>query len=372
MPYGAKCISLPARPSEPNDWRFFGNRDYVISLSRCHWVRLWVIWSDIDLTAPPTDVYGQWSRYHSHPHFLALDEQIADANANGVAVLLSMSQYSPTWANGATGPQSGTGKDARTRFPSNVDLGSPWERFLSYCYNRYRAHFDGGVWHGWQNSTGPNSSQPYGNPRSAWISGLGIVNEPNFENWQDYMPGCTAAKMMQTVDTAISYWNGVAPSPACALFAPDTSDTPYESRGGVQSATDYLTCTNQVLDQLANWRPVNYWVWSHHNYQDVKNGNDNRLNAVRQALIDKNWRGGGDRYVYVTESGWSMGGSYANETTQKEKVVTHWNRTRNADFRMGTQHLIRNDTARTNIVVHTTDRKLPLWTSFQNLQPRRP
>jgi hypothetical protein len=156
------------------------------------------------------------------------------------------------------------------------------------------------------------------------------------------------------------------------LFAPDTSDTPYESRGGVQSATDYLTCTNQVLDQLANWRPVNYWVWSHHNYQDVKNGNDNRLNAVRQALIDKNWRGGGDRYVYVTESGWSMGGSYANETTQKEKVVTHWNRTRNADFRMGTQHLIRNDTARTNIVVHTTDRKLPLWTSFQNLQPRRP
>jgi hypothetical protein len=45
MPYATKCISLPFRPGDHNDWRLYGNRDYIITLSRCHWVRLWVIWS---------------------------------------------------------------------------------------------------------------------------------------------------------------------------------------------------------------------------------------------------------------------------------------------------------------------------------------
>jgi hypothetical protein len=374
MTYPQKCVSLPARPGEPNDWLAFGNRDYAITTARCHWVRLWVIWSDIEPTPLPTDTATKYAAYNSKSFFSYLDQQIADANANGVAVLLSMSQYFPTWSNGATGPEPGTNKDPRTRFPSDLTTSSPWAAFLAYLYNRYRAHnYAGSGWGGIYNASGPNPANWHGNPLRAWISGLGIVNEPNFEAWQEYDPGCVAAQMMQTMDSMVSYWNSTAPAPtaACALFAPDIADhlQDYASDGTLK-VTDYAHAVQATLEELQNWRPANYWVWSHHVYQDVKNGNNDRANQVRSLLYDYNWRGGGDRFIYCTEGGWRMG-SYADATTQRDKFVNHWNLSRDADFRMGTQHLIRDTHPSTAMVDHATGTTYPLWGAFANLLPRR-
>lgn len=377
MSFPLKCISLPSHlNADPNDWRFNGNRDYVISQARCHWVRLWLIWSDIEPKQISTDVGTTYQQlYNTSPYFLALDDIIADANANGVGVLLSMSQYFPTWANGATGPEPGTGKDPRQRLPSDVSTSSPWAAFLAYVYNRYRAHSDDGgwTWRGIYNPTGPNPSNWHGNPRSAWISGLGIVNEPNLEAWQDNYPFCVTAQMMQTMDTMVSYWNSTAPAPssACALFAPDITDhLDQTAADGTPKVTDYLSMTQSILSILQNWRPANYWLWTHHNYQDIKNGNNDRANKVRQALYDNNWRGGGDRFIYITEGGWNMS-TYADGTTQRNKVINYWNLSRNADFRMGTQHLIRDTHPSWAMVDHASGTQYPLWSAFANLLPRR-
>lgn len=378
MSFIAKNISLQAWPGDPNDWNLYGNRDYVISQARCGWVRLWLTWTAVEGNAQySTDATGvSYPYYNTLDYFKVLDGWIADANANGVAVLLSMSQYFPNWSNGTTPGQQepGTGKDGQLRFPTDLSTSSPWAAFLAYAYNRYRAHSDDGgySWHGLYNDSGPNPANWYGNPRAAWISGLSIVNEPNLEAWQDDNPGCVAAQMIQTMDAAVAFWNAYAPAPsgACALFAPDIADHTTVYNGSTLRVSDYLDTTKVVLQVLANWRPYNYWVWSHHTYQDIANGTNDRANQVRQALYDNNWRGGGDRNVYFTEGGWHMG-SYADATTQRDKFVNWWNLSRNADFRMGTQHQIRDTSPGWAMVDHASNYQFPLWYDFANLQPRR-
>lgn len=386
MGYAIKCVSLPARYgiTSDNDFRQPFIRDYAVSVARVPWIRVWIAWSDVD--GPNTVFPGagasdghwaQWATYHTNPQFLALDALIADARSNGISVMLSISQYFPApAANGATGPEPGTNKEASRRLPSSVALGSPWERFVTYCYNRYRSRYDLASPSGFYNATGPNPSNPFGNPYSTRINALSIVNEPNFEAWQDQHAGCAAALMMQSMEAALYYWQSFAPSYGQAIFAPDFSDTEtlYTS-GGVLRAMGYTEATNELLSILGNWQPRVYFAWSHHNYADIDNQTDYRLNAVHDILVNRNWRGGGDRYIYVTEGGYSLSKPGATTTIQRDKFVNHWNRARSSDYRMGTQHMVRNSFANvlgTGMTDPTGATHYPLYDGFAALEPRRP
>jgi hypothetical protein len=380
MGYPLKAVSLPARVTIGDVTNAYTDslvQNYVNNVARCHWVRIWMFWNDIEPSPAPADLWQQWSRYHdgsipaAHDFFLYyLDPVIATCNSLGIGVLLSMSHYSPTWANGASAPQVDTGKSAWSRFPSTLEVGSPWERFLSYVYNRYRINFNS--WTGYYNPTGPNSSNYFGNPSSAWISGLGIVNEPNYQHWQDYDPGCTAAKMMQTMENAIVFWNQFAPTTACAVFAPDMSDTADRWSGGTRYATDYLSATNAALTMLANWRPRVYFVWSHHNYEDVGYQNQSRANNVRNALYSMNWRGGGDRNVWLTEGAGSAGSfSSVDQYVQHAQLNANWNLPHLPEFQMFTQHLVRNKPGTTTGLTDYSGNPLVAYNTFAGFTPMR-
>jgi hypothetical protein len=385
MGYPLKAASLPARVLVGDIYNDYLNnalvQNYVTNTARCHWIRVWLTWSDIDPTPVPSDLYQQWSRYHDGTspgtgYFVQyLDTLVATCNRLGIGVLLSMNHYSAPWANGASAPEPGTGKSAFARFPAHIDLGSPWERFLSYVYNRYRINFNTGT--GYYNPSGPNSSNFFGNPQQAWIAGLGIVNEPNYEHWQDFNAGCTAATMMQTMESAVFFWNQYAATTACALFAPDLSDTPDVFRNSVRYATDYLDTTNAILNMLSNWRPRVYFVWSHHNYTDIREQVQTRANNVRNALYNLNWRGGGDRNVYITEGAASAGTfSSADQNAQVVNLNKNWNDPHFPELQMFTQHSIRNKPlpggGHESIgFTDTNDNPLAEFGPFAALTPRR-
>lgn len=317
----------------------YGNSAYVQN-SGCKWVKLWISWWDLQQNYQPPDQPSSWNQLNNQTNAYGqimirqLDAQIRTANQQGIAVILTVNHGYPTWSNGSNNqgdPNSGKGPERK--FPTNLANDSPLGWFMSYLYARYRPQAP--------------SSTPPGNPDGAYVNAIEPCNEPNSLGWPQSDAVCTAASMMEIAETYSTYWNlnGIP----CVL-GPATSDV--DGSNSVQ--TDYLTFTDNMLDSLSQWRPRVYVGWSHHNYRDINkdvNGGQasvTRLNNVWNSLNSKNWRGGGDRYIFVTEGGYNVNQAGGTDDKQNQYVRDAFNL--GAIFPaiyMFTQHIIYNEASNT-------------------------
>lgn len=136
-------------------------------------------------------------------------------------------------------------------------------------------------------------------------------------------------------------WGGQRILGPAALDSPD----PPSSKPDVY--TDWRTFTEGVLDELASFRPRVPVGWSAHNYKDVKYdavAETSRAKQTVDLLYAKNWRGGGDRSLWLTEGGLNMGSSWADDATrqrQAEKITANYDEMLKVpDVVLWTQHVI--------------------------------
>jgi hypothetical protein len=159
----------------------------------------------------------------------------------------------------------------------------------------------------------------------------------------DDVVGATAA-MVRSAE-ALSYRYGQQ-----AILAPATSDVPDPGGEVAGVSMDWKTFESALLDELASFRPRVPVYWSHHNYNDVKNEDPAATSRARQTvdlLYAKNWKGGGDRDVWLTEGGYDLGGDWADPAArqaQAAKIQWSFGQMRTIpEIYMWTQHAI-NDT----------------------------
>jgi hypothetical protein len=307
-----------------NDYRNWENRRYIRDEARCDWVKLWVHWDKVQPNPAPSDLYANWAAIGAWPHWWRLDAQIAQANADGRRVSLQIDCRSPTWATGTSSFEKDTNKDPRFHVIADPQVGGPWERFFSFCYNRYR----------------PGAGQ---NPAGAYIDAIEPINEPNQLMWPQENLHCSISTMMQTVENVVAFWG-----PHAMVLMPNVADMPNKTTGSVRDWTDYLTFTNGVLDLLRNWRPRMYVGWSLHNYRDIRYGPEAhgttakyRARWVMDSLSAYNWKGSTtDRAVWISEGGYELRSDTAAEKqAQADRIGIVWNDMRaTGQVAMGSQH----------------------------------
>jgi hypothetical protein len=288
-----KCISLAGAittldPS-PNDYRLFGNREYVRDLSGTRWVKLYVSWFHLQEELQPASRAESWGHLETAPagkSFLrVLDRQIRAVNDDarrapgGMGVLLTVYQSFPTWAGAARDTDPGRdGRDLATKLPNDLTTEGPWAWFLEHLIVRYRRG-------------GPR------NPDGAYVDALEICNEPNLLFWPQQELELRLAAMIRTA-TALAERHG-----GPHIVAPGTSD----SDSG--RATDWRSFTDRLLGELARGpRPSAQFAWSHHNYLDVRDELSAEETRVREVieLLDRAGWPGGDRRLWLTEAGVNM------------------------------------------------------------------
>ena len=382
--------------NHPNHYLRHGNREYVRDEAHSDWLRIWVSWYDVqEQFKPPTSYQQHCDQLNSRQDYWGrVDEVIRAANDDHIYVLVTMLHYYPGWAVPANAPQPGTGMDRRRHFP-DIEIGGLWDNFISYVYNRYRFRQPDTPPNnnGFYNSKGPGSTASadngwMGNPRRAYMSAFEIVNEPNWTHWPQQATNgdmndvyCCTTKMIQTAENAVNFWNGIAGGYGPALLAPALADTPInreDPTSGVRTATNYYDVVSGVLNNLANWRPRVYVAWSHHNYGDwTERGNNGtgypRVARVRDLLYERNWRGGGDRNVYVTEGGYRMGSPYspgewpAQDTAMNRVLWDFLNIPEAAMLTNFTRHTVNGSTFNTGVRHFDSATTFPASTTFANI-----
>jgi hypothetical protein len=310
-----KCISLGGPGSlredgHPDDYRLWGNREYIRDTSGTRWVKLWVSWYDLqqEIGFPPASRADSWRHLNGAPGgqgwLRRLDRQVRAANEDRLGVILSIYHAYPTWASGATGPDPvDPGKPAEQKFPLDVSPDGPWAWFIAYLIARYRKGSP-------PNPLGPQGvltelavgRDPFfGNPYGAAIDVLEICNEPNFLGWPQEGVVEVTGQMIRSA-TQLSASLGGTP-----ILAPATSDFPdatsRNSRG--VTATVWSDFTLGVLGSLAGYQPTVPLRWSHHNYRDVRLGTERALDVLAM-LRGAAWRSD-VAPLWLTEGGLNLG-----------------------------------------------------------------
>ena len=314
-----KCISLggyaplTVPDGHPNDYRLHGNREYIRDLSGTRWVKLWLSWAHLQQELAPASRAESWQQLNSAPAGEAalrrLDRQLRAVNEDaarvgGMGAIVTIYQEYPTWASGARSDDPArAGKPLNARVPSEVGPESPWAWFVEHLIARYRR---GAA----PNPLGPLAGPPggaaalLGNPDGAHIDALEVCNEPNFLLWPQAGIADAAAAMIETASALAAVPGGPM------ILGPATSDFPDHPHE-TEAATDWLTFSERVLARLERFRPGDSAAvgWSHHNYLDVSDEVSGPLSRARRAadlLHRRNWRGGGDRRLWLTEGGFDM------------------------------------------------------------------
>lgn len=305
--------------AHPNDYRAWGNRQYFKD-SGTTWVKLWVSWYDLQQAYRPASLADSWSQLNTAPGgqrwLRRLDGQIRAANADGVGVIVTVYQAFPTWASGATGPDPLSSKGPERKLPANLSASGPWGWFIGYLSARYSGRYNATGPH--KPSSGESPAAWFGNPDRARMDALEIVNEPNTLYWpMDDIVGATAT-MIRTAEQ-LSYQYGRQ-----AILAPATSDSPDPGAARAGVSTDWKTFTSDLLDRLASFRPRVPVYWSQHNYRDVKYEDPAATSRAKQTidlLYAKNWKGGGDRNLWLTEGGYNLGSSSADPAAREAQAA---------------------------------------------------
>jgi hypothetical protein len=262
------------RPGSAQDLRYASNGRYFADTGT-PWIRMWADWPSLQ----PQAAYGPADpRSPGYSRLLALDAQIALANARGLKVMLMPYRF-PHWVNGgreraaAVAPRSR--KAPEYLLPASDPYGpsSAWAGFFGFLYDRY--HLGGG---------GPA------------VHAVELVNEPNLQLWPQRRIAAEVAQLLATAQ-AISARHGHS----TLLLAPSISDSDA-------SATRYDEFVPALLAACAQigYRPHAQQAWSHHNYTDVERRlTDTRTQAIRGLLAGR-WGGLSDAAgptVFVTEGG---------------------------------------------------------------------
>lgn len=255
-----RCVTLGAdgviNPGSSQDYR--NCRAFLLDTGT-RWVRLWADWPSLQPEADraPDAGSGAW-------RVRELDRQIAQANADGVKLILTSYRF-PTWANGALGGV----KDPLLKLPPDLTPASPWANWIGFFVKRYG--------------------------RS--IAALEVVNEPNEQVWPLTGVHKAVAQMFQTAQ-AITTANGSTP----LLLGPATSDTR-------QAGIPYDTFTKNLLDELdrIGFLPGRNFAWSHHNYTDVEQDEAHGVKTTRELLTNR-WAGwphadASDPVILIPEGG---------------------------------------------------------------------
>jgi hypothetical protein len=127
-----KCLSMGGagvlrQDDHPQDYRLWGNREYLRDDSATHWVKLWVSWYELQESFKPSSQTSSWKQLNSAPngqnYMRRLDRQVKAANEDNAGVIICLQQAFPTWSSGATGidPNSsrrtGPGRGSSPTFP---------------------------------------------------------------------------------------------------------------------------------------------------------------------------------------------------------------------------------------------------------------
>lgn len=250
-----------------------GVRPYLLGGPRpVDLVGLWISWGAAQPAAPDPFTRAQAFRDLGDPtgpsaaRLAALDAQIAQANADGRRVLLTLYQSFPSWTAPAGTPEPGQGglpDDARV--PADLGPDGPWAWLVGYLCARY-ADRDG------ERTPGPGrDGASAGNPLGARVDWLAPMNEPNLTWWPQRAPrfpdGTIASAVAQLARTAAEV--AAAQPGAPGLLLPGTSDvvSPASPHG-----TPWDAFSAELLAALRGWRPAVPVAWAHHNYADVKHG----------------------------------------------------------------------------------------------------
>src|SRR5437764_6432576 len=304
----AKCISLGG-PNLTSYWycpqtyyKHGWNRDFIHN-SGTPIVKIWVSMNELLGNYPPSGwnppnsqqgMYNQLQLVPVANNTLALhhlDDVIRQANADHVAVILTVANDYPTWATGTTSNEKGTNKPPTQHVPTDVTGSGYYAQFLGCLCRRYQPR--GGA-----------------NPE---ISALEALNEPNWYAWpQDPSQSNNAtsfsAQAMKDAEEAAYFWwvnsGGYGPPknwPPITILGPATNDYGQSVTNGVLSRTAYDTFTNGVAAALASWLPRVKVGWSHHNYAAVDSpSNPLRARNVLHTPVTQawgHWPGGNHRVV---------------------------------------------------------------------------
>ena len=347
-----KCISLGGPGSlrqdgHPDDYRLWGNREYIRDASGTRWVKLWVSWYDVqqELGFPPVGRENSWRHLNGAPGGLGwlrrLDGQVRAINDDRLGVLLCIDHTYPTWSSGAAGSDpADPRKPAAQKLPLDVSPDGPWAWFVSHLLARYRKGAR-------PNPIGPTGGlleishgyDPlFGNPYGASIDALEICNEPNYLGWPQEGAVETTAQMIRSATQLSAVWGGTP------ILAPATSDFPdatTTSAGGV-SATVWSDFTLGVLSALSGYRSPVPLRWSHHNYRDVRLGTA-RAEAVLAMLDGAGWTSD-VAPLWLTEGGLNLGVRAADPAArrnQAQAIEQSFRRTMELpDVYLWTQHTI--------------------------------
>jgi hypothetical protein len=320
-----KCISLGGPGSlrfddHPDDYRLWGNREYIRDASGTKWVKLWVSWYDLqqELGLPPVGRGDSWRHLNGAPggqHWLRrLDRQLRAVNDDRLGAILSIYHAFPTWASGATGPDpANPRKPAEQKLPLDVSADSPWAWFVAYLLARYRKGAPA-------NPIGPEglpfsaisvgSDPQFGNPDGAVIDVLEVCNEPNYLAWPQETVIEATAEMIHTAAQLSAAWGGTP------ILAPATSDFPDATTRNARGVTGtvWSDFTLGVLGTLSGYTPPVPMRWSHHNYRDVRLGTT-RAEDVLAMLNGAGWQSD-VAPLWLTEGGLNLGGRAADARVQ--------------------------------------------------------
>ena len=235
----ARCVSLGANgvinPGSSQDYR--SCRELLLG-TRTSWVRVWADWPSLqpEPDRAPDRGGGAW-------RVRELDRQIAQANADGISVILTAYRF-PTWASGA----SAGDPHPLFKLPLDVGPGSHWAGWIEFLLRRYAGR----------------------------IAGLELVNEPNGQVWPRAGAHVTVARMFQTAEAL-----AIARRPL--LVGPATSDAPEAAPAEF---------TNALLGELdrIGFQPGRGFAWAHHNYTDVEHDRSTGVEQILSALEGR-WRG---------------------------------------------------------------------------------
>lgn len=255
-------------------------------------VGLWLDWSTVQPLAPNPFTRAQAFADLGNPAgpaapvFAALDAQIAQANADGREVALTLYQAFPDWTSSpAVGPAA---PPNRALVPADRSPDGPWAWLVAYLCERYGR---GGA----------------GNPAGARIDWLQPMNEPNLTWWpqrsSSYSGGTIAGAVAELARSAAAVAADVPGTPG--LLLPATSDVVSVASS---HGTPWDVFSEELLALLRGWRPGVPVGWAQHNYADVKLGPqaDGRWRVERLLELQHahDWP---DPSVWLTEGGYQFG-----------------------------------------------------------------
>jgi hypothetical protein len=237
------------------------------------WVRFWVSWD-------PTRGGGSVSDY-----VFALDEQIRIARRLQLGVILTFVNF-PSWVNGVTDQEP----DYRRLPPVDLSPTSWYATYLAWVMLRW--------------------SQLNPNNGGAYCNILEICNEPNLYRERVGIPLHFHAGRMMMTARQIQLNGLVSPllaAPAVADIASNPPNPGEQERGCrpfVAALCNYL--------RSQGFAPDGFWMWTQHNYTDIRNGTTTLAQAVRDRLKANGfWTAfptldASNPVIYLTEGGSRM------------------------------------------------------------------